>query len=109
MSSLEHDLATQLSLLGIDYVREYRFHPDRRWRADFAFPEAKLLVEVEGGIWKNGRHSRGKGFISDCEKYNEATIRNFRILRVTAEHIKSGQAVCWIEQALMASDECDTT
>jgi very-short-patch-repair endonuclease len=35
--------------------REYRFHHERRWRADFAHVEARVLIEIEGGIWVNGR------------------------------------------------------
>lgn len=44
------------------WVREHRFHPARRWRFDFAWPELLFAVEVEGGIWTGGRHNRGSGF-----------------------------------------------
>ena len=63
--------------------REYKFHPERKWRFDFAWPEKMIAIECEGGIWSGGRHTRGIGFINDCEKYNEATILGWRILRVT--------------------------
>ena len=44
------------------WVREYRFHPDRKWRSDFCWPaeDVRLFVEIEGGIWTDGRHVRGK-------------------------------------------------
>lgn len=83
------------------WVREYRFDQTRRWRADFAFLEAKLLIEVEGGIWTNGRHSRGKGFEDDCEKYNAMTIQGWRLLRFTAEMVEDGRAIGVIMQALL--------
>lgn len=73
-------------------VREYRFHPTRRWRFDFAWPDKKLALEVEGGIWVNGAHNRGEHFISDCDKYNAATLDGWRVFRVTEKHIRDGQA-----------------
>lgn len=81
-------------------VREYRFVPDRRWRADFAWPADRLLVEVEGGTWTNGRHTRGSGYQADCEKYNAAVLLGWRVLRYTSEQIKSGVAVRDIKLAL---------
>jgi very-short-patch-repair endonuclease len=64
---------------------EYRFHPKRLWRFDFAYPDLKIAVEFEGAIWSNGRHNRGSGFIKDCEKYNEATLMGWKILRYTTQ------------------------
>ena len=101
-SKLEETFAWHLSqaLPRFPYVREYKFCPNRRWRADFVFVEQNLIVEVEGGIWTDGRHTRGSGFEKDCEKYNAAVIAGFRVLRVTGAQIKSGQALEWVEQAL---------
>jgi len=65
--------------------REYRFHPLRRWRFDFAWPKKKVAVELEGGIWIRGGHTRGKGFLKDCEKYNTATFMGWKIIRLTPE------------------------
>lgn len=84
-------------------IREFRLCDDRKWRGDFVWvlpDDKKVLVEVEGGVWSNGRHSRGIGFISDCEKYNEAALRGFVVLRVTKEHIENGKAIEWITRAL---------
>ena len=100
-SSLERQLAWQIQAIRLpDPETEHRFAPPRRWRLDLAWPQALLAVEIEGGIWTNGRHTRGAGFLADCEKYNEATLLGWRILRVTREHIESGQALRWIERAL---------
>jgi len=67
--------------------REYKFDSKRRWRFDFAWPDKKIAVEIEGGVWlrSGGRHSRGKGFIGDCEKYNQAIMLGWKVLRYTAE------------------------
>jgi hypothetical protein len=47
--------------------KEYRFHPVRKWRAVFAHLESKTLIEIEGGIYVNGRHNRAGGFAADLE------------------------------------------
>jgi len=60
---------------------EYKFCPDRRWRFDYAFIKQKVAVEQEGGVWSFGRHTRGSGFLKDCEKYNAATLLGWRVLR----------------------------
>jgi hypothetical protein len=102
MSQLEDELALQLRAANLTagMEREWRFHPARRWRFDFAWPanDPLVAVEVEGGIWTNGRHTRGSGAKADMEKYAEAATRAWYVLRVTADHIRSGQALRWIEQ-----------
>lgn len=90
-------LATQLKALKIEFEQEFEFHPKRKWRADFHIVGKKILVEVEGGIWSGGRHTRGKGYIGDMEKYNSATILGFQVLRFSTEQVKSGLAVQQIE------------
>ena len=82
------------------WLAEYRFDPKRRWRADFAWPEAKLLVEVEGGSFSNGRHNRSLGFEADCEKYAEAVIQGWRVIRVTTAMVEDGRALGFIMRAL---------
>lgn len=82
------------------WTPEFRFDPARRWRADFAFLGPRLLVEVEGGIWSGGRHTRGQGFTDDCEKYNAMTIQGWRLLRFSTEMIATGYAVKTIREAL---------
>lgn len=85
--------------------QEFRFDPRRKWRFDFAWPEEMVAVEIEGGVWNDGRHTRGHGFTNDCEKYNEATLAGWRVLRVTGEQIRDGSAVNWIQRALGAGRE----
>lgn len=74
-------------------AREYRFHPSRRWRVDYAWPEHRLAVEIEGGAWIGGRHVRGSGFMNDMEKYNELTLMGWSLLRFTPRQVKNGEAV----------------
>ena len=88
-------------ILNLDFIqaglpaseREYTFAPPRRWRFDFAWPQHKLAVEIEGGSWTLGRHTRGEGFRNDCEKYNEAVLLGWSVLRFTPDMIESGYAV----------------
>ena len=101
MSRLEDNLKLQLKALKIDgWCQEYKFHSDRRWRFDFAWPSQKIAVECDGAIWAGGRHLRPQGFINDCEKCNEAAILGWKVLRVTPEHIKNGKAINWINNLL---------
>jgi very-short-patch-repair endonuclease len=73
--------------------REYKFNVSRKWRFDFAFPDKKIAVEIEGGTWKQGRHTRGAGFEKDCEKYNQAVLDGWRVLRFTSGMVYSGKAI----------------
>lgn len=94
-------LARQCELSGLPTpYPEFRFHAQRRWRFDYAFVAAKLAVEIDGGGFMNGRHSRGSGIEKDCEKYAEALALGWRVLRVTPKHVKSGQALTWITRLL---------
>jgi len=65
---------------------EYRFHPVRKWRADYVHYESRTLIEIEGGAW-GGRHCRGGGFLKDSEKYFEAMMMGFCVIRLTAPMI----------------------
>lgn len=79
-----------------DPATELLFHPKRKWRFDYAWEEQKLALEVHGGIHSGGRHTRGKGFVEDRAKMNEATLLGWTVLEVTPEHIKSGQLRAWL-------------
>lgn len=81
-------------------TREHRFDQTRRWRFDFAWPQYMLAVEVEGGTWTGGRHTRGSGFEKDTEKYNAAALAGWCVLRFTTESVRNGVAIGCIKQAL---------
>ena len=98
VSALEETFAGMWELLGNGRapVREYRFDTTRRWRFDFAWPAncgnadcGGVAVETEGGTWSGGRHTRGKGFEADCEKYNAALAQGWLVLRYTAAMLKA--------------------
>lgn len=84
---------------------EYRFHPVRKWRLDFAWPGLLLAVEIEGAIWTGGRHTRGAGVLGDMEKYNALSVMGWRLLRFDGGAVRSGRAaneVAALVRALVA-------
>ncbi|EEY90212.1 DUF559 domain-containing protein [Acinetobacter lwoffii] len=97
-NEFEAKLARELKTLKIEFEQEFEFHPKRKWRADFHLVGKKILVEVEGAIWSGGRHTRGKGYIGDMEKYNAATMMGFQVLRFSTDQVKSGHAIQQIEK-----------
>lgn len=100
-SNGERSMLTQLEWTHLPVPEtEYRFYAERRWRFDMAWPADKLALEIEGGTWIAGAHNRGRHFESDAEKYNEATLQGWRVLRVTTDMVEDGRALAWIERAL---------
>lgn len=111
MSDAEVLLALHMRANGIEAVREYRFAAEacggagrglrgrlekeglRDWRADFAILARRLLVEVEGGGWTGGRHTRGVGFSNDLQKYDSAMRLGWTVYRCDPEMIRSGRAI----------------
>ena len=88
------DFLSQIKLAGLPRpMPEFRFHPVRRWLADWAWPEHRLIVEIEGGAFSRGRHVRGKGFLGDMAKYNEMTLLGYSLLRFTPDDVSKGVAV----------------
>ena len=88
------DASTTLMILCLqngwpEMVPEYRFHATRKWRFDFAFPDQKVAVEIEGVTYsgKGGRHQRAQGYEKDCVKYNEANLDGWCLLRFTPRQI----------------------
>ena len=73
-----------LKMLGIEVVDEYKFSPDRKFRADIYLPHFKTLIEYDGMFSAKSRHLSVTGFSKDTEKLNLATILGFRVLRYTA-------------------------
>jgi very-short-patch-repair endonuclease len=98
LSKGEEAFALHCRAEGLTFEREYRFHPRRKFRFDFAWPDRKLALEVEGGV--NGRHQRRAGFEGDCVKYSEAAVLGWRVIRATTAQVIDGQAIDWVLRAL---------
>jgi very-short-patch-repair endonuclease len=86
--------------LGLHPTTEHRFAPPRRWRFDVAFPDRMLAIEIEGGVWTRGRHTRPAGFLRDAEKYNRAALLGWRVLRFTPQQVMDGTARATLVEAL---------
>ena len=101
-SPLERQFADLWQMLGgPDLEREFRFEPTRRWRSDFAHIASRTLIEVEGGLYQQGRHNRAQGYQADCEKYNWATMTGWRVIRLTSmmltpDYVES--IIQWIQE-----------
>ncbi len=103
--------------LKIEVVKELRFHEKRMWRFDYAIPDHKIAIEVEGGVYKKrtykdkrtgetitttgGRHNSADGFINDIEKYNTGTLLGWRIFRVTPSDLLKKATFDLIKQAIL--------
>lgn len=86
---------------GPQLERELLFHPKRKWRADFGHLESRTLIEIEGGIFQRGagRHNRGAGYAKDAEKYLEAVLAGWTVIRLTEKQLELDfieRIVAWI-------------
>ena len=90
--------------LRVDCVKEFKFHPVRRWRFDYAIPAHKIALEVEGGVWTQGRHTRPQGFLGDIEKYNTATLLGWRVFRTTPDGLYTGATLRLLKEAILAQN-----
>lgn len=89
---------------------EVAFVPGRRFRADYLWPEHRVIVERDGGIMQfpgqrygraaAGAHSRVEGILRDMEKANLAQIAGYVFLRFTGRDLDTGAALTTIRAAL---------
>lgn len=86
--------------IGVECVREYRFHPTRQWRFDYAIPDLRIAIEIDGGIWINGRHNRASGYLGDMEKFNAAATLGWVVLKFTPQEQYTAKALDLITQAI---------
>ena len=99
LSELEDTFALQLRAYKIPFVREVQFARPRRFRFDFVIPENRvgaLAVEIQGGTYIKGGHSRGKAQAKDAEKNYLALLAGYKVLYLTTDHIASGIGVQWV-------------
>ena len=71
------------------------------WRLDFAWIFEGVNVELQGGVWTQGRHSRGAGYTGDMEKQNAATLLGWRGLFFTSEMLKRDPLGCMEKVAIL--------
>lgn len=92
-SELEETLLWQIKAEGLPMPeREWRFHPTRKWRFDFSYPDRKIGIEVQGGIYVRGAHSRGTGLERDYEKLNTAQMLGWTVFQFSRKMIENGEA-----------------
>lgn len=88
-------------------VQEYRFHPVRRWRADYYLPdqEPPVIVEYDGlmnnrAYGSNVGHASISGILRDSEKLNAATAMGIRCFRANAKSIQDGSFFTLMDEVL---------
>lgn len=85
---------------------EHKFHPTRKWRFDFAWETItndgveKVALEVQGGIWSGGRHTRGAALVKEHEKLNESAALGWRVLYVQPKDLCTKSTVDLIKRCL---------
>ena len=89
---------------GHQCVCELLFHHTRKWRFDYAIPAAQVAIEVEGGAYTQGRHTRGKGFEADLEKYNTAESMGWHVLRVTPEWLCAPKTIAIVAHTVKVAE-----
>jgi len=98
---LENDFALQVKNAGLPAPeREHRFHPDRLWKIDFAWPRDRLAVEIQGGTWVGGAHGRGSGISKDAEKFANLAIMGWRLIAIPSEAVRSYEGLRWVSAVL---------
>ena len=95
-------MAIHLDELGLVYERQHRYVPGRRFRADFALPAYRLLIEVVGGVYTRQAHGSVTGVLKDIDRLNRGTILGWRMLRVTPQMVEDGTAKEMVRDASAA-------
>lgn len=73
-----------------DPVPEFVFAPPRKWRFDWAWTKHYVALEIEGGAFRGPGHRSVGVFLRNIEKYNEAALLGWRVIRVTTDQFNSG-------------------
>jgi very-short-patch-repair endonuclease len=89
---------------GPELATEYRFHPTRRWRFDYAHLPSKIAIEINGGTWTHGRHTRGKGYLADRDKVNAATALGWRVFELGTGQVTVARVAQIVALAKEAQD-----
>ena len=101
LSEGECTLELHLRAHELPYAREVALVAGRKWRWDFVVGD--LAIEIQGGTWIRGGHSRGTGQRRDCAKQNAAVRAGYRPLAYTTEMVLSGEAIADVLTLLRAT------
>jgi hypothetical protein len=91
--------------LGLEFDREFRFHPKRKWRSDYRITNrlrngSMILIEIDGAVYARGRHTRGKGFENDMRKINAAQSLGYYVWRFSTNMVHCGEARAFLAEHL---------
>lgn len=101
MSELNNAFGFQCHVAGIPYQCEYQAIPGRRYKYDFYFEQANLLVELQGGVYQyKPSHASASGIRRDAEKANLATLHGYKLLTFTSDMVASGEALRMIREVI---------
>lgn len=75
----------------------------KRYRADFAYPPASSLIEIQGGTFNRGRHVTGSGYERDARKFNLAMIGGWKVFLLTSQTAKE---TAWLEKIASVLRAC---
>ena len=97
LSPGEAELELHLAVYRINVIRQYQFCPTRKWKADFAWPDRKLIVEIDGQV-----HRIKERFAADIERHNWLALNGWMHLRFSTKMVKSGEAIDTIRKLTAA-------
>ncbi len=101
MTDLEALLLWQIRDAGLPEPHtQYQFHGTRKWKADVAFPQFRVICEVNGGTHQHMAHSTGTGIHRDYEKQNAAQLMGYRYFEFDRQMIEDGTAINTICEAI---------
>lgn len=98
-SAIEAELEKQFSIGGLKGF-ETQFKPllPRKWSLDFAWPDRKVAVEVQGMV-----HRIKDKFRRDIEKRAELMLAGWKVLEVDGASVRDGRAFEWVTRLLKGS------
>ena len=82
------------------FEEQYRYVPGRLFKADFAVPSIRLLIEVQGGIYTGKAHGSVNGILLDNERINLAALNGWRVMRFSPQQVATGEAKEWVRKVL---------
>ena len=80
---------------------EFKFHPQEAVALRLCMARlGYVAVEIEGGLYKGGRHQSLRGFLADAEKYEAALNLGWTVYRVPGPWVMEGDRYIWRGQVM---------